>query len=207
MLMKDVMKLFGLYFTNAAIQILMKRIQSKSLDNTQIAVNAILAILLNAIAINISSEKGATSFLNALVKSHDGSILNKIPHVYAKEELNDENQLGLLSNVLGNRINIVIKAISKMSKLDKNKVGILLLILTPIVIGILGKLRQHYNINSPKDLVNLVNNLVSETNEKLHPDDESSSMLSNILHLEVDQIIWNELMHYGVKFLLRNIFA
>jgi hypothetical protein len=205
--MKDVMKLFGLYFTNAALQILMKRIQSKSLDNTQIAVNAILAILLNAIAINISSDKGAISFLNALIKSHDGSILNKVPLIFTKENINDQNQLGLLSNVLGNRINIVIKAISKMSKLDKNKVGILLLILAPIVIGILGKLRQQYNINRPKDLVKLVNNLVTETNDKIQPDDESGSVLSNILNLEVDQIIWNELMHYGVRFLLRNIFT
>ena len=178
--MNEIIKLVSHYFSDSTLNVLAKRIGESSIQNTRLAVDGIAAVLLKAISINVSTDYGAESFYQALVKSHDGSILNEVPQLFEEREINNSNELGLLSNVLGDSIHVAIKSISRLSKIEKSKIGTLFLILTPIIIGIVGYLIKDNKINSPSDLVKSIKELGKEKNDESLTEEDDSSLFQKI---------------------------
>ena len=203
--MNEIIKLVSHYFSESTLNVLAKRIGESSIQNTRLAVDGIIAVLLKAISINISTDYGAESFYHALIKSHDGSILNEVPQLFEELEINNSNELGLLSNVLGDSIHIAIKGISKLSNIDKSKIGTLFLILTPIIIGIIGYLVKDNKINSASDLVNSIKDLGKEKNDESLTEEDDNSLFQKLLNFEIDDSLRKEVLQFGMKYLLKRL--
>jgi hypothetical protein len=105
------------------------------------AIQAALPLLVGGLARNAQSEEGASSLLNAL-NDHDGSILDNIGGFIAGAAGGNSEGAGILGHVFGGQQGHVEQGVSAASGLDTSKVGPLLMMLAPIVMGALGRHNQ-----------------------------------------------------------------
>ena len=110
-------------------------------STTSNAIQAALPMLIGGLARNSQSEDGASSLLNALNKDHDGSILDDIGG-FLSGGAGGGIGSAILGHVLGGQQGRVEQGISAASGLDMGKVGPLLAILAPVVMGALGRGNQ-----------------------------------------------------------------
>ncbi len=111
-------------------------------DKTKVsqALEGAVPSLLNAISGNTKSEAGAASFLTALDKDHDGSILNDMGG-YLKEP-QKANGSGILNHVLGDKRSELETNLAAQSGLSVDNTGSLLETVAPLVMGFLGKQKK-----------------------------------------------------------------
>jgi hypothetical protein len=117
------------------------------------AIQAALPMLLGGLANNSSSQSGASSLLGALDRDHDGSILDDLGG-FLGDYLSGRGA-GILSHIFGDQEGAVERGVSQASGLDLSKVGPLLMILAPIVMGALGRVRREEGIGAgelPREL-------------------------------------------------------
>ena len=112
---------------------------------TSKAIAAAVPLLLGALAKNASSPDGAEQLHQALVKDHDGSILDQPATITDSQRLNDGE--AILGHVLGDRRSVAEQGISQASGLDLSKVGPLLAMLAPMVMGALGRTRAQQGLD------------------------------------------------------------
>jgi hypothetical protein len=132
------------YVSGEALQQLSNQLGADP-GTTRDAVSAALPILVGALARNASSNEGATS-LNEALDQHDGSILDDIGAM-----LNDGTKrdgAAILGHVLGGSREPVVQGVSKSSGLAPDKVGPLLAMLAPVVLGALGKARRQNGLDA-----------------------------------------------------------
>ena len=157
---------------------------------------------------NASTPEGAMSLFGALTKSHDGSILdNLLGMIGSGSDSNSMGGLGILSHVLGGNISSVINMVSKMSGLDKNKTGSLLLTLAPIVMGALGKMKQQQQIQKPQGVLDILLSGAKTANESIVKHQPSNqSIFSRILDQDGDGNVMDDIAGMGAKHLLKGLF-
>lgn len=111
-------------------------------DKTKVsqALEGAVPSLLNAISGNTKSVAGADSFLMALEKDHDGSILNDMGG-YLKEP-QKANGAGILKHVLGDKRKEVETNLAARSGLSVDNTGGLLETVAPLIMGFLGKQKK-----------------------------------------------------------------
>jgi hypothetical protein len=109
-------------------------------DTTSNAIQAALPILLGGLANVSASQSGATSLLSALDRDHDGSILDDLGGFL--DDFLSGRGAGILSHIFGPQEGAVERGVSQASGLDLSKVGPLLMMLAPIVMGALGRARR-----------------------------------------------------------------
>jgi hypothetical protein len=122
-------------------------------DSTISAIQAALPLLLGGLANSSASQAGASSLLAALDRDHDGSILDDLGG-FLDDYLSGRGQ-GILSHIFGAQEGAVERGVSNASGLDLRKVGPLLLMLAPIVMGALGRARREQGIGAgdlPREL-------------------------------------------------------
>jgi len=107
---------------------------------TNNAVQAALPMLLGGLATNSASGDGARSLLDALDRDHDGSVLDDIGG-YLGDYLSGRGG-SILGHVFGGQQGAVEESVSQNSGLHPSKVGPLLMMLAPIVMGALGRARR-----------------------------------------------------------------
>jgi hypothetical protein len=107
---------------------------------TNNAIQAALPMLLGGLATNSASEGGASSLLNALDRDHDGSVLDDLGG-YLGDYLSGRGG-SILGHIFGGQQGAVEESVSQTSGLDLSKVGPLLMMLAPIVMGALGRARR-----------------------------------------------------------------
>ena len=115
------------------------------------AIQAALPMLIGGMARNSQSEEGATSLLGALDRDHDGSILDDLGGFIAGAVGGTAAGAGILGHVFGERQGQIEQGVSAASGLDLNKVGPLLMMLAPIVMGALGRSHRQqggFDVNS-----------------------------------------------------------
>lgn len=115
------------------------------------AIQAAVPLLLGGMARNSQSEEGASSLLGALDRDHDGSILDDLGGFIAGAAGGSAAGAGILDHVFGGQQPQIEQGVSAASGLDMNKVGPLLMMLAPIVMGALGRSKQQqggFDINS-----------------------------------------------------------
>jgi hypothetical protein len=115
------------------------------------AIQAAVPLLLGGMARNSQSEEGASSLLGALDRDHDGSILDDLGGFIAGTAGGSAAGAGILGHVFGGQQPQIEQGVSAASGLDMNKVGPLLMMLAPIVMGALGRSKQQqggFDINS-----------------------------------------------------------
>ena len=118
-------------------------------STTSSAIQSALPILLGGLANNSSSEQGASSLMGAIDRDHDGSVLDDIGGLIAGNIGGGAgNGAGILGHIFGGNQAPVEQAVSQSSGLDMSKVGPLLAILAPIVMGSIGRARQQEGIGT-----------------------------------------------------------
>jgi hypothetical protein len=122
-------------------------------ESTIGAIQAALPMLLGGLANSSSSQSGASALLAALDRDHDGSVLDDLAG-YLDDYLSGRGA-GILSHIFGAQEGAVERGVSNASGLDLGKVGPLLMMLAPIVMGALGRARREQGIEAsdlPKEL-------------------------------------------------------
>ena len=114
------------------------------------AITAALPLLVGALAKNASTPDGAQQLHDALARDHDGSALDRPP---ADQPSGDGD--AILRHVLGTRRDLAERGISQASGLDLAKVGPLLTMLAPLVMGALGRQRRDGGLG-PGDLASML---------------------------------------------------
>ena len=104
------------------------------------ALEGIMPTLLGAMANNTQTEGGAFSFLSALDRDHDGSILDDVAGFVTKSDAGPG--AGILGHLLGNNRNAVEDKLSQQSGLNAASVGKLMEIAAPLVMGYLGRQKR-----------------------------------------------------------------
>jgi hypothetical protein len=119
------------------------------------AIQAALPMLLGGLANKSANQSGATSLLDALDRDHDGSILDDLVG-YLGDYLSGRGA-GILGHIFGDQEGAVERGVSQASGLDLSKVGPLLMMLAPIVMGALGRARREAGMDVgdlPRELGN-----------------------------------------------------
>lgn len=111
---------------------------------TSTAIQAALPMILGGMARNSASEDGASSLMGAIDRDHDGSVLDDLAGFIGN--YNQGNGAGILGHVFGGQQSAIEQTVSQSSGLDMSKVGPLLAILAPIVMGALGKTQRQEGV-------------------------------------------------------------
>jgi len=113
---------------------------------TSNAIQAALPMLLGGLANNSASPDGASSLLGALDRNHDGSILDDLGGFLGN--FSSGPGAGILGHIFGGQQGAVEQGVSQASGLDMSKVGPLLMMLAPIVMGALGRTRREEGVGA-----------------------------------------------------------
>ncbi|MCI0337421.1 MAG: DUF937 domain-containing protein [Acidobacteria bacterium] len=115
-------------------------------DTTSNAIQASLPMLLGGLAYNSSNEEGAASLFGALDRDHDGSALDDLGGLLGNYSAGPGG--GILDHIFGGQQNSIEQGVSRASGLDMSKVGPLLMILAPIVMGALGRTQRSQGLGA-----------------------------------------------------------
>jgi len=107
---------------------------------TSNAIQAALPMLLGGLANNSANAEGASSLLSALDQNHDGSILDDVGGFLGN--FSSGPGAGILGHIFGGSQGAIEQGVSQASGLHASKVGPLLMMLAPIVMGALGRARR-----------------------------------------------------------------
>ena len=116
-----------------------------------ISKNQIIALLAVATPLVISylrnksqDNKEAEALNNALEKDHDGSILDDTSQLEARQ-----NEGGsILSHIFGNEKSTVENQLSQNTGISIDKIGPILAMLAPVIMGYIGKEKQQNNVGA-----------------------------------------------------------
>lgn len=108
-------------------------------SDTQVhsAIGMALPALLQGLQRNAADPQGAESLANALQRDHDGAILDDLMGFLGNAQQGPG--AGILRHVLGDQRTVVQQGIGQATGINPNKIGSLLEMLAPMVMGALGK--------------------------------------------------------------------
>jgi len=149
------------------------------------AIDAALPLLLSAVAHNARTGQ-AQAIDQALAQDHDGRVLDDVPGFLNQAE--NGPGAGILRHVLGSRQPTIENGLSQASGLDAAKVGQLLTMLAPLVMGALGKAKQERGL----DAGGLSNLLGNEQEELKQSAPGVMGMLTRFLDRNADGSIADE---------------
>lgn len=112
-------------------------------DATSNAVSMALPALLGGLSRNASQPQGAAALDNAL-NAHDGSILDNLGGLLGGGSSGGGGGIGgaILGHIFGNKRDTVEQGVGRSSGLDAAQVAQLMAMLAPIVMGVLGRMKQ-----------------------------------------------------------------
>lgn len=114
-------------------------------SQAQTAVAVAVPFLLSAL--NKNAQGGGAEGISNALNQHDGSILDNLSG-FLGQGGNQQDGLGILGHVLGNKQQNVESAISQQSGLNTTQVTQILALVAPIVMGYLGKQKQSAGLDS-----------------------------------------------------------
>lgn len=136
------------------------------------AVGTAVTVLTGALAHNASEPKGAQALDAALAKDHDGSIFDNLGGFLGN--FTSGPGAGILGHVLGGAQPQVQQAVAQKSGLSMDKVGPLLIMVAPLVMGALGKMKKDKQLDASA----VASTLATEKAEVEKKDD---GLLGNVL--------------------------
>ena len=129
-------------------------------SQAQSAVSAAVPFLLSAL--NKNAQNGGAEGISAALDNHNGGILDNLSG-FLGQGGNQQDGLGILGHVLGNKQQNVEAAISQESGLNMGQVTQILVLVAPIVMGYLGKQKQTEGLDS-NGIAGLLGGLVGGSN-------------------------------------------
>jgi len=170
----------------------------KNQEQTAVAANGIMKVLMSALSRNASTPSGANALVSALDRDHDGSVMDDVLGMLTgtrqRANASSFNGAGILRHVLGGRQNGVIDMIGRMSGLDKSLVGKMALQLAPLALGALGKARNSGGLN----VGNLAQKLIqgTQSNAKADP---TMGLIGRFLDSDGDGKIFDDIVNIGLR--------
>lgn len=111
---------------------------------TSNAIAMALPILLGGLATNASRPEGAAALNTALEQDHDGSVLDNLAGLLGGGGAG----AGILGHILGSRRAPIEQGVGRATGMNAQQVSQLLMILAPIVMGALGRMKQQKNMGA-----------------------------------------------------------
>jgi len=155
------------------------------------AVPAAVGTLMSALAKNSSRGGGADALLGALVRDHDGSVLDNLSAHLERPDETAGN--GILRHVLAEKRGSVEAGLGQAVGLDAGSAGKLLTMLAPLVMGALGKAQRSSNL----DARSLSSMLGEERQQVTRKMPEGLDMLSSLLDRDGDGSITDDVAKMG----------
>lgn len=180
------------------------QIGSRNPRQTEVATTGALNTIISALAKNVSQPGGADALYNAVERDHDGGgLLDNLLDVFSGRQEVQNNRsvdgLGILMHLLGNKTTGSVDMVSRMSGMDKNKTARLMIMLAPVVLSALGKMKQQNQLNRPDDMQQVVRNTYEE--QERNNQNPTINLISQFLDTNNDGDIKNELADMGMKFI------
>lgn len=146
----DLMSLLQGQLSDDVVDNLDRQVGINDKEKTEAATTGIISTLIGALAKNASTPEGAQSLNNALDRDNHGSILdNLLGNLTGNAQPQQPKAMdgaGILSHLLGDKRNTATDMISRTSGLDSGKVGNLMTMLAPLIMGVLGKTKQQQGL-------------------------------------------------------------
>ena len=144
-----------------------------------------LPMIMGAIKKNTNSPEGAEKLNSELAKEkHNGSILDKFGGGGLSGILGEGS--GILDHVLGGSQSKVASAVSSATGMDASKVGKILKMAAPVIMGILGKQKRKDNVQGSEGITDLVGSVMGSNSS------HDQSMLETFLDADKDGNIAND---------------
>lgn len=124
-------------FGSEAIEQVSQKIGAER-STTEQALQAAVPLLISALSQNASQPDGAEALAQALQRDHSGSILDNVMDFLQNPQT--ANGAGILRHLLGSQRAPIEQALAERFGLSTGQIGHLLEILSPLVMGALGKL-------------------------------------------------------------------
>ena len=161
---------------------------------TSNAVSMALPILLGALSKNASNADGAASLDKAL-DSHDGGILGNLGAILGG---GGGGGIGgaILGHVLGSRRAPVEEGVGRATGMNAQQVGRLLMMLAPLVMGVLGRMKRQQNVDAEK-----LPDVLGKANLDLTRRSPSVGDLSRVLESDHEGTIADEVARIGTSIL------
>jgi hypothetical protein len=112
---------------------------------TSNAISMALPILLGGLSKNAANAEGAASLDNALA-AHDGSILDNLGALLGS----GGTGAAILAHILGSHRTPVEQGVGRATGMNTQQVGQLLTMLAPLVMGVLGRMKQQQSVDAEK---------------------------------------------------------
>ncbi len=184
------------------IEQLAKQIGVQDPRQVQAASNGIIQTLLAALSRNTATQGGLNALVSALDRDHDGSVIDDligfVTGARQTPNASTNNGNGILSHILGGLQPNVMDMISRMSGLDKSKVGQLAMTLAPILLGLLGKQRQQGGLN-----VGGVGDLLKKTVQAAPTQQPAFGLLNKFLDRNGDGSVIDDIARMGMDAFLK----
>ncbi len=113
----------------------------------QQAIGAAIPMLTGGLAKNASQPGGAAALHQAVTRDHDGGLLDNVTDFLGQGGSSGMGA-GILGHVFGGNQGNAASGLSKVTGLDSNKSGQLLMMLAPLVLAALGKLTNRNGLDS-----------------------------------------------------------
>ncbi len=206
----DQNQLLGLiqsYLTPEVMNQISTQIGSPNQEQTTLATTGALNTLIGALAKNTQDPSNATSLFSAVERDHDGGgLLDNLLGVLTGKQQADNRQvdgLGILMHLLGGKTTSAVDMLTNLSGMDRNKTARLLIMLAPVVLAALGKMKKKQNLD-PSSLTNVIQDTVkSEHRNQQNP---SMNLITQFLDRDGDGNVQKEITQIGMN-VLKNLFT
>ncbi len=140
-----------------------------------VAIALLLLLLLGALRKNASTKKGAVDLTEAINQDHTGSIFDDLLGTLMNEATQEDGSK-IVDHVLGSRQAAASKVLSKSSGISADQAAQVLELLSPVVLGALGK--QLNKSNDPAAVSDMLNS-INTKQEKEVP--QSTGLITQML--------------------------
>lgn len=196
----DLMDLLQSQISDNMVGYFADQIGAEDKGKTEVATAGIVSTLIGALANNASKPEGARALNDALERDHDGSILDDITGMLSgnKQPTSEKalNGSGILNHILGDRQSGAVDMISRMSGLDSSKVGNLMTMLAPVIMGTLGKTKQQQGLDVSDIAALLTKTKVQQANQN-----PTMGLIAKFLDQDGDGSIVDDVANIGMKML------
>ncbi len=202
----DILDLLKQQMTPDVINGLTQKIGAENPQQTEQAVDSALATLVGAMKNTTQNPEKGASFLSALDRDHDGSVLDDITGFIGGNFNNQRagNGMGIIKHLMGNKQAGAFDMISKMSGLSNNQSGSLMATLAPLVMGMLGKQRSQASSGfGVSDIFSLLTGSMDNNRGRV----QQQSVIEKFLDADGDGSIIDDIAGKVGKGLLNKLFG
>ncbi|MEP7196446.1 MAG: DUF937 domain-containing protein [Saprospiraceae bacterium] len=172
------------------------------ISNPQQGVDAsksILTSLLQGLSHNTEDANGADSLLSALDRDHNGGVLNDLMGMFGGNGETQSNLMqdgmGILNHILGNNQQNVSQGMGQVLGIDSGKLSTLMTLLSPILMGILGKARAQKQIDQTN--IQQVLGITVQTHTESIP---GMDIFAKLFDKNGDGNVTDDLLQMGLKY-------